>query len=241
MAAGQVDPRQSPISRTAAASASTGRLGTRSHGSPTSIGYWSRTSPGICPTRPSNRSTLGSSGADRACNPVDTSIRVDGAGVGLDVGEHTARALAAFHLDRLVKAGLLETEYRRLSGRTGPGAGRPATRASAQRAGESVGAQARAGAGRLPTRRRLGARLLAALRERGYEPRGTEDGRIRFGNCPYHTLVEDHRQLVCGMNLAVAEGTIAGLGDDRISARLDPQPGLCCVALSESPAHPPAM
>jgi predicted ArsR family transcriptional regulator len=36
------------------------------------------------------------------------------------------RQLAAFHLDKLVDAGLLETSYRRLSGRTGPGAGRPA-------------------------------------------------------------------------------------------------------------------
>ena len=37
-----------------------------------------------------------------------------------------SRELAAFHLDRLVEAGLLETEYRRRGGRTGPGAGRPA-------------------------------------------------------------------------------------------------------------------
>jgi Predicted transcriptional regulator len=37
-----------------------------------------------------------------------------------------SRELAAFHLDRLVSAGLLTTEYRRRSGRTGPGAGRPA-------------------------------------------------------------------------------------------------------------------
>lgn len=36
------------------------------------------------------------------------------------------RQLGAFHLDKLVEAGLLETSYRRLSGRTGPGAGRPA-------------------------------------------------------------------------------------------------------------------
>jgi predicted ArsR family transcriptional regulator len=35
-----------------------------------------------------------------------------------------SRILAAFHLDRLVDAGLLEAVYRRLSGRTGPGAGR---------------------------------------------------------------------------------------------------------------------
>ena len=36
------------------------------------------------------------------------------------------RALAAFHLDKLVEGGLLEASYRRLNGRTGPGAGRPA-------------------------------------------------------------------------------------------------------------------
>lgn len=30
-----------------------------------------------------------------------------------------------FHLDRLVEEGLLDVEYRRLTGRTGPGAGRP--------------------------------------------------------------------------------------------------------------------
>lgn len=37
-----------------------------------------------------------------------------------------SRELAAFHLDRLVDAGLLETGHRRRSGRSGPGAGRPA-------------------------------------------------------------------------------------------------------------------
>jgi predicted ArsR family transcriptional regulator len=35
-----------------------------------------------------------------------------------------SRALAAFHLEKLVRVGLLKAEYRRLSGRTGPGAGR---------------------------------------------------------------------------------------------------------------------
>ena len=34
--------------------------------------------------------------------------------------------LAAFHLDRLAEAGLLDVTYRRLTGRSGPGAGRPA-------------------------------------------------------------------------------------------------------------------
>jgi predicted ArsR family transcriptional regulator len=37
-----------------------------------------------------------------------------------------SRELAAFHLDRLVEAGLLDTEYRRRGARTGPGAGRTA-------------------------------------------------------------------------------------------------------------------
>ncbi|WP_174522554.1 helix-turn-helix transcriptional regulator [Microbacterium resistens] len=38
------------------------------------------------------------------------------------VADHIAR----FHLDKLVDLGLLEVEFRRLSGRSGPGAGRPA-------------------------------------------------------------------------------------------------------------------
>jgi predicted ArsR family transcriptional regulator len=36
------------------------------------------------------------------------------------------RSLAAFHLDKLADEGLLDVEFRRLSGRRGPGAGRPA-------------------------------------------------------------------------------------------------------------------
>jgi predicted ArsR family transcriptional regulator len=45
----------------------------------------------------------------------------DQAADGVDVARHTAK----FHLDRLVDEGLLVTEFRRLTGRTGPGAGRP--------------------------------------------------------------------------------------------------------------------
>jgi predicted ArsR family transcriptional regulator len=37
-----------------------------------------------------------------------------------------ARHVVKFHLDRLVEEGLLDVEFRRLSGRRGPGAGRPA-------------------------------------------------------------------------------------------------------------------
>ena len=49
-------------------------------------------------------------------------------GVGRDEAARAtgiSRVLAAFHLDKLVAAGLLGADYRRLSGRRGPGAGRP--------------------------------------------------------------------------------------------------------------------
>ncbi len=41
-------------------------------------------------------------------------------------GAGVSRSAAAFHLDRLVEEGLLEAEFKRLTGRQGPGAGRPA-------------------------------------------------------------------------------------------------------------------
>src|SRR5438132_12845140 len=50
-------------------------------------------------------------------------------GVGRDeaaAGAGISRGLAAFHLDRLIHDDLLVADYRRLTGRTGPGAGRPA-------------------------------------------------------------------------------------------------------------------
>ena len=46
----------------------------------------------------------------------------DQAADGVEVPRHTAK----FHLDRLVDEGLLIAEFRRLTGRSGPGAGRPA-------------------------------------------------------------------------------------------------------------------
>jgi predicted ArsR family transcriptional regulator len=185
-----------------------------------------------------------------------------------------SRALAAFHLDKLVDAGLLATEFRRLSGRTGPGAGRPsklyrrsssdvrvslpdrhyevpaqllataieqlagptppnALRSAAHDLGEGIGAAARQATGPRPSRRRLRRALEDALEARGYEPAQTSSGEIRFRNCPFHALVEDHRDLVCNMNLALADGILDGLGDPSLGARLDPQPGQCCVAISD--------
>src|SRR5690349_19183496 len=48
-----------------------------------------------------------------------------------------------FHLDRLVDEGLLEVEFRRLSGRQGPGAGRPSKLYRRARAEVSVSLPAR--------------------------------------------------------------------------------------------------
>src|SRR5829696_7007708 len=45
----------------------------------------------------------------------------DQAAAGAALPRHTAK----FHLDKLVEERLLDTEFRRLSGRRGPGAGRP--------------------------------------------------------------------------------------------------------------------
>ncbi|TNM37373.1 helix-turn-helix domain-containing protein [Nocardioides albidus] len=45
----------------------------------------------------------------------------DAAAAALGLAKHTV----SFHLDRLADEGLLEVEFRRLSGRSGPGAGRP--------------------------------------------------------------------------------------------------------------------
>ncbi len=45
----------------------------------------------------------------------------DQAAAGTGLPRHTVK----FHLDKLVEEGLVDTEFRRLSGRRGPGAGRP--------------------------------------------------------------------------------------------------------------------
>ena len=79
-------------------------------------------------------------------------------------------SLAAFHLDKLVSAGLLRTSFRRLSGRTGPGAGRPAK--LYERSEQEVAVALPARQYELAARLLLeavddGARLEAAARELG--------------------------------------------------------------------------
>jgi predicted ArsR family transcriptional regulator len=182
-----------------------------------------------------------------------------------------ARSVAAFHLERLVADGLLTTEFRRLSGRQGPGAGRPAklyrraerevsvslparqydlaagllaaavndatqtgvpvgdalTRVATKR-GRELGDRARAEAGKRPSRRAILDAALSVLAEQGYEPR-SDGSEVVLANCPFHALVDEQRELVCGMNHDLLCGMADAVGDDVLAARLAPSEGTCCV------------
>jgi predicted ArsR family transcriptional regulator len=100
-------------------------------------------------------------------------LRSSGTAVGRDEAARAAgisRSLAAFHLDRMAEANLLEVEYRRLSGRSGRGAGRPAKlyQVAARRFAVSLPA----------TRYSLAGRILATAIE---EKRPREDGSAAVG------------------------------------------------------------
>ena len=183
-----------------------------------------------------------------------------------------SRALAAFHLDKLAAEGFLAVSYRRVSGRRGRGAGRPAKlyrpsgrqldvtipprryelaarlfvrtfaqhadpaaraalRRAARRLGAEIGAPARPTTRRRPPRARQIQLAQELLRDYGYEPVRCEGDIVRLRNCPFHTLAQEQRALVCGMNLALIEGLVDGLGLRSVHAASYPQPGFCCVAL----------
>jgi predicted ArsR family transcriptional regulator len=196
----------------------------------------------------------------------------DDAANGLDI----ARSVAAFHLDKLVDVGLAEAHFERLSGRSGPGAGRPAkvyrrsdrdielslperhydvagglmadaleraakeglpveraVHDAAVETGRALGEAARAEeikVGTSQAKRRD--TLLRVLERHGYEPH-LRDREVVLRNCPFHVLAEQHRTLVCGMNLELLSGIIEGVGGgDLVSARLAPEPGSCCVRIT---------
>jgi len=182
------------------------------------------------------------------------------AGVGLAL--HTAK----FHLDKLVDVGLLDVEFRRLTGRTGPGAGRPAKlykRAAGelavslpQRRYDLAGrilarAVDRAGDGSVPiteavrtAAREEGRRaaqgrtdLTGTLVEQGYEPRA-EGEQVLLTNCPFDTLAHEHTELVCGLNEEFVGGLVEGLGTADWRACLEPEEGLCCVRLRAAGRSP---
>jgi len=171
--------------------------------------------------------------------PASRNEVADAVGIG--------RTLAAFHLDKLAEAGLLETTYAPRSG--GPGAGRPAKlyRRSAtehavtlpprdyrlladvlasaiERAGVEPAAYA---AAHEQGAKLAGGEVMASLRVLGFEPFEDADGTIRLRNCPFHALAKAYPPLVCGLNLALIEGLV---GDGR-AVRLDPGPAGCCVAI----------
>jgi predicted ArsR family transcriptional regulator len=172
----------------------------------------------------------------------------------------TKRATAAFHLERLVEDGLLEARFARLSGRTGPGAGRTAklyARGPRQFAislpprryeiaGEVLASaldllQFQAGpageaveqaASQAGRQIAAGGTDLAELLGRsGYEPRQGPGGCIHLANCPFHELVGRHASLVCTMNLHLLRGLLGEFGAGA-QARLDPAEGRCCVTIT---------
>lgn len=192
----------------------------------------------------------------------------DAAAAAVGIG----RPLAAFHLDRLVEAGLLDVSYRRLTGRTGPGAGRPAKLyqrsdrqleltlpprryevaarlfahalsagsagsasttesldEAARALGRSLGDEARRRAGPRAGRDGLLEAAVEVLTEAGFEPAHADGAVIVLRNCPFDALARTYTELVCGMNLSMMDGVIAGLHTSGIAAELDPQPGMCCV------------
>jgi len=175
-------------------------------------------------------------------------------------GVGVSRALAAFHLDKLVQHGLLEVGYRHLGRRRGPGAGRPAK--LYRRAGKQVtvslppreyelaaelfaetftGGKAKTLLERVA--RRVGRRLAAqgrakgrrafvsVLERHGYEPSTASDGTIVLRNCPFDALARTHKDQVCGMNRALVHGFKAGAGLTGYQVVANNRPGECCALL----------
>jgi predicted ArsR family transcriptional regulator len=169
-----------------------------------------------------------------------------------------ARSTAAFHLDRLAEAGLLAVEFRRLAGRTGPGAGRPSklyTKAAGEvavtvperrydfaghlllaaieestRTGETMREALRRTAEQAGrTLASGGEPLERILEDQGFEPRPDGHGGLVLGNCPFHRLARQHTEIVCHLNLELLRGAADGSGDRRHTMVLDPGMGRCCV------------
>jgi predicted ArsR family transcriptional regulator len=113
-------------------------------------------------------------------DPVRRALYVHVAGAGGEVSRAdaaaavgVARSVAAFHLDRLAAEGLLDVATRRTTGRSGPGAGRPAR--LYRRAARDVAVS-------LPPRDyELAAHLLAGAVEQAGAEEGLEAGARALG------------------------------------------------------------
>jgi predicted ArsR family transcriptional regulator len=188
----------------------------------------------------------------RAGHPVGREEAGQAAGI--------SRGLAAFHLDKLVEAGLLRARQQAPPGRRrGPGRApkvyEPATAGVSvtipERRYELIAeiladavatdpADAHHAALRLARQRgrEIGARLpdeggdlVSAVDRLGFEPGRDDDGDLLLHNCPFHVLAVRRTALVCGLNHALITGILEGLGDTRSQARLAPTPGACCVRI----------
>jgi predicted ArsR family transcriptional regulator len=173
------------------------------------------------------------------------------------------RSTASFHLDRLVKDGLLAVEFHKPAGKSGPGSGRPAKLyRSAERevgafvpdrnydlAGELLAAaiERSAAAGTpvhdtlLVTSREAGRAAAAGngtlesfLAAEGYQPEPDGSGGLTLVNCPFHRLSDRHPQTVCAMNGAFLRGAASACGDSEDRVQGNDTPGQCCARIAPS-------
>lgn len=172
------------------------------------------------------------------------------------------RSTAAFHLDRLVDEGVLEVDFKRLSGKTGPGAGRPSKLyrraggeisvsipprryelagdllAAAVEEADRTGGAVREALETIATTtgRELGASagsLDAALEACGYEPRDDGEGGLVLTNCPFHRLATSHTAVICHANLSLLNGVAEGAAEDARTIEFVPPTGEhCCVRIA---------
>jgi predicted ArsR family transcriptional regulator len=191
----------------------------------------------------------------RQDHPVSREEAADAAGM--------SRSLVAFHLDKLVDAGLLHARYQappdqpRGRGRTPkvyeatedglivtipPRRYELIANILADAVAENP-ANADEAARRHALRhgRQVGTRLaeqhadvLTALDNLGFEPR-TDGDRVLLDNCPFHALAARHTALVCGLNHAFLTGVLQGLAVPGMTATQQPRTGACCVQLTAAP------
>lgn len=108
---------------------------------------------------------------------------------------------------------------------------------AARELGQSVGVEARSKAGSRPSAKALAAAASGALEELGYEPRHHSGG-IELANCPFHSLAREYTELVCGMNLELMVGMLAGLGGTGLEACPDVASERCCVRIRSHARKP---
>lgn len=104
---------------------------------------------------------------------------------------------------------------------------------TARSVGQSLGRRAREQAGISTDSGELVQAACEVLNECAYEP-DRDGGDVVLVNCPFHSLAEQYRPLVCGMNLALMTGFTDELEGSGLHAKLDPGPGHCCVRLIPS-------